>query len=363
MRIEQQTKADNPVWDIAKLVMAFLVVGVHVFVQLDDPSVVFFQREWLGRFPVPMFFCLAGFFLFQKTQPTERLVPPDTDTVKRYFLRILRMYVLWSFVYLLPTFVRWIRTTPTIRDVLILVEHSVICGSSYLHLWYLSALFTAVFLIWATHRFLSLRKVFLLAFLLFVIGLLWMPHYYLVRGMVDGSALLSELHTQMNRYLGWPRNGVFFAFVFVSLGALLGKQQLQPIRGKKAWPLFVLFAALSFLEVWWIRATHDGSNTGYCALQLSLLPATYALFSALRQIRMQPRPVYRTLRKCSTLIYCLHPMVMNCLHPLQSIDAVDSFFSLPFVKWIVVYLLAFAAALGWVRLERCRPFRFLRVMH
>lgn len=354
---------ENPIWDVAKLVMAFLVVGIHTHSGLRSADADFFLREWLGRFAVPLFFLLAGYFLFQKTQPAERLVPPDSKTVGKYGLRILRMYVLWTCVYLIPQTFIWVRERAAFRQLLIYAEYAIVRGDSYMHLWYLSALCAAIFLIWALHRFCSLPAVGVTAFCLYVFGLLWLPHYYLVRGVVEGSAPLSGFYTLLNRYIGWPRNGMFYAFVFVVLGALLGRNALKVMRGRKVWALTALFAALSFAEVWWIRRQNGGSNATYCALQLALIPATYFLFCALSQICIAPRPVYRTLRKCSTLIYCLHPMVMLLCDLLKKNDIARIFFSMPFTEWIVVYAAAFGLALAWVRLERSPRFRFLRVMH
>ena len=102
-----QTSRQYPAVDIAKLFCAVLIVMIHVppFGSANATPLAqtgnFFTRFYLGRIAVPFFFISAGFFLFRKTDPRNY----DPAPCRRYVLRILRLYGIWTVLYL-PWIVR-----------------------------------------------------------------------------------------------------------------------------------------------------------------------------------------------------------------------------------------------------------------
>ena len=360
MNENSRQSLENPIWDVAKLIMSFLVVCVHTGAGFPNENVNFFLEQWAARFAVPLFFCLAGYFLFSKTERGERLTPPDADTVKKYWLRILRMYVLWTCVTIVVNALNWISSRACARDILLFFTDSVLRGHSMYHFWYLSSLMVAVFLLWILHRFMSLRTIWAIALVFFLFGLIWQPHFYLVRGAVN--AVLSGLYDFLCRVFESPRDGLCFALVFVTLGARLGTGEIRPCLSKSVWFFAALFCALSFVEMWWLRLQNNGDIATYGALQFSLLPAAYFIYSALVRIRMAPRPVYRTLRKCSTLIYCIHPYILSVFDrlPFGMLKRGAASYGL---LWVCVFAVSFFVSLVWIRLEKNPKMRFLKMMH
>lgn len=349
---------ENPIWNIAKLVMAFLVVGIHTSARTGNVDIDFFLEEWLGRFAVPLFFCIAGYFLFTKISSDNRtLNKADSKRVLTYAGRILKLYVIWTVIYLLPQGYEWFMKGVTLHELLIYVEYAVIRGDSYVHLWYLSALCMAVFLVWLLNRKFPLHIVFIVAIALYAFGLIWLPHHYLVQDFVDSHTLTATVKTMLNRYLGWPRNGLFFGFVYVTLGAMLSRK--RTFRSKSFYvAFFLLFFLLSFGEVAWIYHMNNRHHV-YGALQLFLLPATYFLFCALHTATpVQAKKVnFRLLRYTSTFIYCIHPMIQFVLEHLRFVP-VRKLIQVPFAEWILVYVLAFAVSYLLVYIEKEKHITF-----
>ncbi len=354
-------KTENLIWDYAKMVMAFLVVGIHTSARTGNSHVEFFIESWLGRFAVPLFFCIAGYFLFSKVSDARTLTPSDSKIVWKYCVRVFRMYVVWTLIYLLPQGYTWMHDGVTVRDILIYIEYTIIRGDSYVHLWYLSSLCMAVFLIWALNHRLSRGQIFCVSAALFLFGLIWLPHHYLVESFVDSHAVTANLKLLLNRFLGWPRNGTFFGFIFVMLGVLLAKQKKYPSK-KVSVSMAILFALLSFAEVAWIYRMHDYKEV-YCALQLSLVPATYFIFCALRTKTVTAKRINpKILRLSSTFIYCIHPLVQFIFERLPG-SFMKWLLAVPFVEWVLIYAVSFGIAYLIAKAELEKKITFIRVLH
>ena len=77
-------------FDIFKLILAFMVFGIHTYLLPEHLRPVL-------RTAVPLFFMLSSFFYFSK---------PDAcswKSVKHYSVRILKLYLFWFVFLLIPT--------------------------------------------------------------------------------------------------------------------------------------------------------------------------------------------------------------------------------------------------------------------
>lgn len=81
--------------DLLKFLMALLVAARHV-IQIYYPAESRWRLvigNWLSNLAVPVFFVIAGFFLFKKLTNT------DWTIIRRYVCRILKLYILWCIIY------------------------------------------------------------------------------------------------------------------------------------------------------------------------------------------------------------------------------------------------------------------------
>ena len=85
--------------DIARYVSALLVVCIHVypFAGISETFNTYFIQT-LCRLAVPFYFVVSGFFFFRKWDPDEE--EANEAHFKRYEWRILKLYLIWSVIYL-----------------------------------------------------------------------------------------------------------------------------------------------------------------------------------------------------------------------------------------------------------------------
>ena len=81
--------------DFLKFAAAFLVVAIHI-PPFEEAAPVFSHefQQVICRMAVPFFFVCTGYFMGEKIA--------DKGRVKKYLFHIIKMYVWWSLLYLIP---------------------------------------------------------------------------------------------------------------------------------------------------------------------------------------------------------------------------------------------------------------------
>ena len=159
---------DFAIFDVLKLILAFFVVCIHTGIGAVTSETELYFVQGLFRVAVPTFFFLAGYFLFRKFPKEKVLGEKSRETIKKYFYRIFFMYVIWSVVYLVIAQIpEWIKNGFSLRELFIYVEYATIRGDSYLHLWYLSSLFTGVALVFLARKWFSMKNTLIISIVLF----------------------------------------------------------------------------------------------------------------------------------------------------------------------------------------------------
>ena len=297
------TSRQYPAVDIAKLLCAVLIVMIHVppFGSANATPLAqagnFFLRFYLGRIAVPFFFISAGFFLFRKTDPTAY----DPTPCKQYILRILRLYGVWTVLYL-PWVIRDARADgKTLLTGTVSFLRNFLLTGSYNHLWYLPALAVAVALVsWLLRKGVTPGRVLCISFLLYCVGLLGQSWFFLLKPL-EGTALFSVLRLY-EKIFTTTRNGVFFGFPFVALGMYLAYRP----SGLRKWPsgiLFLVSMAVLYLEV---RFTQGKGEAPGRDMYVFLVPAAYFALSFLLQLSPKSHPRYRAMRPLALLLYLTH---------------------------------------------------------
>lgn len=126
-------------FDITKFVLAIFVICIHTHPFAGATTqFVLFWTQYGFHFSVPLFFTIAGFLLFIKTK--DQSLKSALPNVKKYLIEILKLYVVWSIVYMpiavygyykLGISTEW-AVYQYIRDFFLVGEHHL----SW-HLWYL----------------------------------------------------------------------------------------------------------------------------------------------------------------------------------------------------------------------------------
>lgn len=129
--------------DITKLFMAFCVVAIHV-AKLSNytlPPVV----DFTVRLAVPFFLVVSGYFLYPK------LFDHNNKGRGHVLLKYLKMYVVWTLVYLPFAVLYYYRASYSVTDAAVeYFNNFLFTGETPLawHMWYMHTLIVSVFLLW-----------------------------------------------------------------------------------------------------------------------------------------------------------------------------------------------------------------------
>ena len=216
------------------------------------------------------------------------------------------LYLGWSFAYIIIIKIpMWYSTgwwgTYVIKDAIV----SILFAGTHYHLWYLLALFYAVPLAYFLQRFLPRN------FLPLIVAFLWicecLRYSYAWLG-ADRVALVQWIA----QHIPVSFDAVFRAVPLILSGALVARRQ-----EKRSARCLASLASLGFLlcvvEVYWLRSIAPGSQN-YSYLVFTPFLVTFLLRFILSVPSWTVNADVTTMcRNISTIVYCLHPMIIDLL--------------------------------------------------
>lgn len=283
--------------DLFRPAAALMVLAIHTSPLASfSPNADFFLTRILARIAVPFFFMVTGQFILSYGA-----------SVFRYVRKLCVIYLAAVLLYL-PLGIYaghyWELTPGGVFKMLFF-------DGTFYHLWYFPACILGLLLVTLLGRF--LRPVWVAAFsaALYIIGLLGDSYF----GLTEKIPLLSQCYHAMFRVFSYTRNGLFFAPLFLVLGALAGSRRTTdrigkehgllrcPMLWQKAAALALSFAAMT-AEAFTLR---DLGFQRHDSMYLFLVPVVYFLYQCLLSV---PAASRKSLRSAATWIYLLHPAVI-----------------------------------------------------
>lgn len=280
--------------DIAKYISALLVVCIHTFpfIDINETFNTYFIQT-LCRLAVPFFFMISGYFLFGKIRQNE----DDRDVLKKYIFRLLKIYAVWTVIYLPYTIYNYVQAQSGWMGIFSYLRDLVLNGSYY-HLWFLPALMTGTLIVYWLYRKKGLIFTLKVSIVLYAIGYL----LNIYAPLWEQIPFISFLYSFFTKTLTTARNGFFFAPIFIGIGLLMSKTRRIPCRMSQI--AFVISFAMLVMEVTLYILT--GMMHDLACMYLCLIPAVYFLGNCLLTSSMSYKPVYRSMRQDSLLIYTVH---------------------------------------------------------
>ncbi len=289
--------------DIARYVSALLVVCIHVypFAGISETFNTYFIQT-LCRLAVPFYFVVSGFFFFRKWDPDEE--EANEAHFKRYEWRILKLYLIWSVIYLPYVIWNYASQGFSFLDVFAYIRDFVMTRSYY-HLWFLPALIVGMWIVYMSYTRKGLGFTLKLALALYLAG-------YLINvyaPLWEKLPYVSILYGFFTKTMGTARNGLFFGPIYLALGLLLARTRRLQVRASML--AFLISFVLLVAEVTlYIRL---GIMYDLSCMFLMLVPATYFLVNGLLAVRMPYRRQYTIMRYDSLLIYTSHILFVRIL--------------------------------------------------
>ena len=220
--------------DMIKLLCAFIVVSIHTTLFMDiNPQLYYIYGNYVTRFAVPFFFISSGFFF---TPLLSNSAEPKAirSNIKRYFLRLLRPFVLWGVCYfILSVLEDVVIEHNAVKTVLWEKFHLLLVESPGGGLWYVYAVLwiTAFLFVFYKHK----REIpfFIISFVLFLIPSIWNPSS-------GGLTFMQPVYDAYYKVFLSERNCIFYAVYFFT-GIILYNYLKRKIA---VWKLLLIQAAL-----------------------------------------------------------------------------------------------------------------------
>ena len=264
-----------------RVAAAFLVVAIHCSPLLTySETADFIFTRVLARVAVPFFFMVTGYFVVGKPEKT------------RNFLKKTGIIYLACILLYLPLNLyagNFNGLTPGAALTQLLFE-----GTFY-HLWYLPAALLGVLVASLLARS---RAGLGIAGALYLLGLLGDSYW----GLVSGMPVVSDVYGVIFCVAGYTRNGLFFAPLFLLLGASMRSVKL-PAKGASAAGLAASFAPHA------CGGTHFAASRLAETRQHVRFPARRNVFS-LALLLIPKGKASGWLSPFSLLVYILHPWVI-----------------------------------------------------
>ena len=305
MNTSGQTGTRYNGFDVAKFVMAILVVTIHAH-PLSDISfnLNYAVVSGVAKLAVPYFFMASGFLLFRKM---SSLYDFDWARIKHYLIHIFRLYMVWTVIYLpIIIYTDILKSDKGIlHGVLVVIRNTVLSGS-YVQLWFLQALLVAaVFVAGLLYFKVSMRKIFILLLFCYLIGLIGLQYYPVFDYFFPEGSTGYKAFKALQHIFVTPRNGICFGALYFFMGAYLSQKtshlSINRLKGYVA-----VFFVLLMVEV--MGSSFCGLTNSHFvhACYFFLVPLTYYLFLYTKAVKLKDSSVWVYLRKQSMFIFYTH---------------------------------------------------------
>ncbi|CFX01070.1 Alanine racemase [Syntrophomonas zehnderi OL-4] len=277
--------------DTFKLIAALLVICIHTSpLTTFSANADFLLTRIIARIAVPFFLMVTGFFI----------LPPYLFASSRDRLPLMRFLKKVVFLYAVAIIIYWPVNLYAgqfkgldVADVIRLV----LFDGTFYHLWYLPAVILGALMVFLLSRKLSFQAVMVVSLFLYGIGLMGDSYF----GAISGVPVLATAYDAMFQVFSYTRNGLFYAPVFLTMGAWFAHSPQTGGRKKSA-AGFALSILLMTIEGFVLHYTgwqrHD-------SMYVALLPCMYFLYQLVMVWDRKPNPFLRTI---STWIYIIHPL-------------------------------------------------------
>lgn len=160
--------------NIMKLTCAYLVVAIHTDPLSDiNAQVGFLASEVITRVAVPFFFLVSGYYYCLK-------IKADRRYFKTYIKNLLISYCIWAGIYYIVNLFTAISGGYfTIKSYIVDCVVKFLLYGPYYHLWYIPALFIAVFTVTFVEKMKARKIVFPLSLVAYVVGVIGCAYYQL----------------------------------------------------------------------------------------------------------------------------------------------------------------------------------------
>ena len=296
LKKNRSSRINFPDLDVAKLLMALLVVEIHTRPLRNFPFAETII-EGVDVVAVPFFFMASAFLCFRGLDESAFAERSSYGAIRarKTIAKLLRLYLTWTAIFLPVTiFGSFIYGDSLAHGVAVFMRGVLFVGENYYSwpLWYLLASVIGFGLAYVFLRGgVRLKRILLISLLLLLVGY----GITFVQSWSDAPSFVALPVKAYGLVFGSSRNGLFEGFFYVAVGTMLG-MRWQRFRDFPVWCSVVLFAAGL---IGCITVSND-AHLPFCAL------ASIGLFLlSVHRCGTDLKP-HTSARNASTIIYLTH---------------------------------------------------------
>ena len=342
------SRRNHSALDVAKFACALMILCAHVASTWGPFPVLLDCGFSIYVIAVPFFFACSGFLLFRKLGQLGE--DEKKGALWKYVRHIAVMYLAWSLVYFAFVLIGWIQEEAP-ASVVLAYFHRAVVFTTYATIWFLPALLIGILVVHFLNRRLSLRAVFFIGLVFYLLGTLGYSYSF----MISRSSPLGNMYRLYSDVFLTTRNGVFNGFPFVALGAWMSCRKK---RMSREWSGLLTCLSLVVLvaETFALRL---GAKVNGVDTAISLLPFTFFFMEFLLSLELKDRRIYRQLREMSTMLFLGQRLYISALPSVLPAAAVTTVFRNPYLA--LGLILGLTGAQSWICIRMSEKHAFLKV--
>lgn len=320
--------------DYFKLFAAFLVVAIHTSPLASfSSSADLIVTRIIARIAVPFFLMATGYFML----PSYLLhKSKDIGPLLQWIKKSLLLYAVAIAVYLpVNVYANQFKGAGILG-----ILRKLLFDGTFYHLWYLPASIIGVLFVCFIGRKFPIKAVMVIALFLYVFGLFGDSYY----GLTANLPLVRSVYDRLFQIFSYTRNGIFYAPIFLIMGAWITCIKHPASQKANVIGLFVSFTFMlteGLLLHYFKIPRHD-------SMYISLLPCMFFLYQLILNIKKKSSKYLRTL---STYIYLIHPLFIIIVRGgAKAVHLKYVFIDNSFIHYITVSVLSCLFSVLFIKL-------------
>lgn len=280
--------------DLSKFISAILIVMIHTQPLLNiNYEADFVLDNIICRIAVPFFLVCSGFFIGKMSENDSDIFIPNKEYLKKQFVKILKLYLIWSLIYLVISMYGWKKTgwfsIFSFFDWII----AFFTKGSYYHLWYLISLLYAIPLVYFITKKVKEKYYGAILIVLYVIQVIIYAYNFIIPESLSGVL-------KIYNFLECPFVAITRVLPFLLLGIIISKEK----NGKNPIIMCLINFTLLIIEVYLLKT----NNQEAFSYVFFTLPTSYYLFKVILWIGENEHIGTCKIFRSSTFLYCVHPI-------------------------------------------------------
>ena len=346
-------KKENGAVDIAKLIMAILVIIIH------KPL---FKSDFLGymsgcvvcSIAVPFFFVASSYFFFLKIKNTDITNKKLFDFEKRLF----KLYLIWTIIYIPCIFVKYNTDQYEMLNLkflcgqVLLTVKNFFLSTSFVHFWYVNTLMLSVAVVFLLNKKFNYKTAAAICIMITVVS-------RIVSALDPETLPICRIYGMIPVVI---RNSFEKGLFCTAGGLILSRVNVEKCGIVRSAALSI--AALTALIINGYFTYKSGSVPVKFPLFFLAAVSSVLLMSLCLNINMKPSEKYVIVRKYSTLMYFSHLLLMSeGFRFIASKTGMEEFTESNLLIFITTVLFSVSVSTIIIALSQKEKFKFLKNLY